>query len=161
MDELNYMGSKNNGYEQFTKNSNFYQGWSYRQVKNQNLYRPLTCKIKSLDKRRDYLLCKKHWCNISPKVISPWSLWKPNFLPYTLFCHKELLAHFLLKLKLIQKSIMTRSKKVEEDMKQKEESTRTATKEVLTEETSMLDKEVEEREILTSPQISIIFPQRV
>lgn len=56
---------------------------------------------------------------------------------------------------------MTRSKKVEEDMKQKEESTRTATKEVLTEETSMLDKEVEEREILTSPQISIIFPQRV
>lgn len=103
MDELNYMGSKNNGYEQFTKNSNFYQGWSYRQVKNQNLYRPLTCKIKSLDKRRDYLLCKKHWCNISPKVISPWSLWKPNFLPYTLFCHKEILAHFLLKLKLVQR----------------------------------------------------------
>jgi len=59
------------------------------------------------------------------------------------------------------RAIMTRSKKARENMKQNGGSTSDATKEVFTKENLVPEKKVEEREILTSPKVSIPFPQRV
>ena len=59
------------------------------------------------------------------------------------------------------RAIMTRSKKARENMKQNGGSTSDATKEVFTKENLVPEKKVEEREILTSPKVTIPFPQRV
>ena len=56
--------------------------------------------------------------------------------------------------------VMTRSKKAKEEQKKKEESAPTPEEEVLTEENPTIEKK-KEKEVLTPPQVSVPFPQRL
>ena len=60
MDEINFVGVRDNSYNQYPRNFNQGQGFS----QNQGMLGLNPCKIKGLDKRRDYQLFKKLCFNI-------------------------------------------------------------------------------------------------
>jgi len=138
------------------------------------------CKIRGLDKRSDNPLFKKPCFSIWPRMIREWSRWSPNWPIYNLSCHKGNRTTFLHSLSQILRRRMSmmwwleargfkRTLRRRKVLLQKLQMTSLLkrTKHLRKLRILLMGTQYQRRkgkkkeEILTSPKVSIHFPQRV